>query len=204
MPTPVEPEGDKSPVVDHPDDAPPSKELKDIALQAAGAAAKAERGREDAERGREDAERQRAELGGVVTALKDEVSGLRSEVGTAVKQEDLRRSERHTLRVFLVPMIIGALATVVIAAGTIALVRISRQNGKNGELIINCTTPPSAHPSPQELKEKACYVRGQTGQADAIRRLNCVTLLVHAVPAPPCEDVRKQFADAGVKLPPPG
>lgn len=197
MPTPVdEPGGDRHPAMDHPDDMPPSKELKDIALQAAGAAAKAERGREDAER-------EKVELGSLVGTLKDEVSGLREEVSTAVKQEDLRRSERHTLRVFLVPMIIGALAVVVIAAGTIALLHISGQNGKNGELIINCTTPPSAHPSPQELKEKACYVRGQSGQADAIRQLNCVTLLVHAIPAPPCEDVRKQYVDAGVKLPPP-
>lgn len=198
MPTPVDEPGgeERHPAMDHPDDAPPSKELKDIALKSAGAAAKAERGREDAER-------EKAELGSVVTALKDEVSGLRSEVGTAVKQEDLRRSERHTLRVFFLPMLVGALAIVVMAAGTIALVRIARQNSHNGELIINCTQPPGAHPSAAELREKACYVRGQSGQADAIRRLNCVTLLVHAIPAPPCEDVRKQLVDGGVKLPPP-
>jgi hypothetical protein len=101
-------------------------------------------------------------------------------------------------------MVVGALALVVIGVGVVTLTRIAQQNQHNGDLIINCTTPPQAHPTAKELKAKECYTRGQTAQADAIRQLNCVTLLAHGQVLPMCEDVRKQLAAAGVKFPGPG
>lgn len=172
----------------HPDDAPPSRELKDIALKAAGASARKDR--------------EVDELAGAVAGLSSEVTGLRTEVGNAVRQDELRSSQRHTLRVIFWPLIVGAAALVVITLGVGSLYRLARGNHDNGALIIGCTTPAPPGASPKVVNGHACYARSTANTGEAIRQLDCVELLANGLYAKTCEDVRTKLADQGVVWPP--
>lgn len=101
---------------DHPDDVSPSRELKDITLLSAGAAAKAQREVED--------------LTGTVGALSESVSGLRNEVSSAVKIDEYRRGQRHMLRTLMIPVLIGAVSMLVLAGTVINTRNLNASNNK--------------------------------------------------------------------------
>lgn len=172
-------------VLEHPDDAPPSKELKDIALKSAGVAAKAEREKND--------------LASTVGVLTSEVVELRTEVSNAVKQDQLKRSERHTRHSLQWPLIIGLVALLIIGAGVVALLRFGAQNKRNGELVINCTQAPK-NTSAKEIKAKDCFIKSQANTAESIRHLECTNMLLVGVIIPPCEDVKKDLEKQGVHI----
>src|SRR4051794_31673045 len=142
----------------HPDDVPPSRELKDIALKAAGASARKDR--------------EVNELAGAVAELSGEVTGLRADVGNAVRQDELRSSQRHTLRVIFWPLIVGAAALVVIPLGVGLLWRLAQGNHNNGALIIGCTTPAPPGASPKVVAGHACFARSAASTGESIRQLD--------------------------------
>lgn len=75
------------------------------------------------------------------------------------------------------------------------LTGIANTNKANGQLVVDCTTPP---PHPETDPDPLCYEDGYA------RSLNCVGWLVYAVRPPACEDVRKRIAalNPGIEYPP--
>jgi hypothetical protein len=183
--TPAEAEPTTVDPMEHPDELPPSRELKDIALKSAGAAAKAQR--------------EASDLASTVGVLTTEVVSLRSEVSKAVKQDELKSSERHTRHSLQWPLIIGAVALFIMALGVVSLVRIGAANRRNGQLIINCTQAPKST-DPAEIKAKQCYIDATKNTAESIRHLECTNMLLVGVIIAPCEDVKKDLEKQGVHI----
>jgi hypothetical protein len=167
----------------HPDEAPPSRELKDIALKSAARAARFD------------------DLSETVGVLTTEVIGLRTEVSKAVKQDEFKVAQRHERKVLLGPAIVVAVSMVVVGIALVALLIVAQGNRKNGNLIINCTTAPPPHATAKQIRDRACYERGVQSTAEAIRHLECTNLLLHGQAPAVCEDVRRQLEAQGVHIP---